>query len=147
MINKLIDGVCRAIYNEFGEEYHIYTEKIEQRFTRPCFFAEVTDSSMELFRGDRYYMKNKVLVTYYPCYKDKNANMAKTAVRLSLCLNEIIVDDAPLMGLNCKQSFEKDSLAACAEYSFFVRLKGEKENCELMEEYTLNLSEGNEKNE
>ncbi len=144
MINQVIDGVCRAINNEFGEEYHIYTEKIEQRFTRPCFFVKTEQSSTELFRGDRYFMKNKVLVTYYPCYKGKNQDMGEILQRLSLSLEVINVEAEPLRCTALSTSLSGDKAEAQAEYNFFVRLKKEEEKPELMEEHTLNFTEGEE---
>lgn len=37
MINKVIDGISKAINEEFGDEYNIYTEEIEQGLKEPCF--------------------------------------------------------------------------------------------------------------
>lgn len=137
MVDKVIDGICRAIKGEFGEEYHIYTEKVEQRFTRPCFFVEVTKSSTELFRGDRYYMENGVLVTYYPQYVGKNSDMAVVSERLSHCLELIEADGEPLRCSSCRHTFDKDGMSTDLSYNFFVRIKKVEDTPEIMEEYTL----------
>lgn len=136
MINKLIDGICRGLYNEFGEEYHIYTEKIEQRFTRPCFFVEVNRSSTQLFRGNRYLMQNKVLVTFYPGCKRKRDNMAEVAQRVSQCLEFIVTDGAPLRCNACTHTFNIDELKTELGFDFFVNIV-DTETAELMEEYSL----------
>ena len=41
MINKIIDGICAVINLEFGDEYEIYTESIEQGLEEPCFLLTV----------------------------------------------------------------------------------------------------------
>lgn len=38
MVNGIIGGIAAAISNEFGDDYTIYTEEIEQGFNEPCFF-------------------------------------------------------------------------------------------------------------
>ena len=37
MINEIIDGISVAINTEFGDDYEIYTESIEQGLEEPCF--------------------------------------------------------------------------------------------------------------
>lgn len=137
MVNEIIDGICRALNGEFGEEYHIYTEKIEQRFTRPCFFVEIKESSMELFRGERYFMDCTALVTYYPPYKGKNEDMAQVSQRVSLCTQIIDVDGAPLRCSGCRHTTDKESITSELKFGFFVRKTDNKEDRELMQEYTL----------
>lgn len=37
MINKIIDGISISLNAEFGDDYKIYTESIEQGLKEPCF--------------------------------------------------------------------------------------------------------------
>ena len=37
MINKIIDGICMAINEEFGDDYEVYTETNRQGLNEPCF--------------------------------------------------------------------------------------------------------------
>ena len=142
MTGKLRDGICRAINGEFGGDYRIYTEKIEQRFERPCFFVEVKSSDTQLFRGNRYHMQSRLLVTYYPLYTDKNEDMAKTAQRLSQCLEVTEPDGSPLRCSSCSHTFEKDCLLTDIGFDFFVIREPAEEDSELMWEYKLNFKEG-----
>lgn len=138
---KIIDGICRALRAEFGEDYHIYTEKVEQNFKRPCFFVEKTSWSCELFRGDRYYAKGEFNVKGYVPYKG-NLEMGEISQRLSLALEEIYPDGEPLRSLSCAIGFEKDELECALEYGFYVKLQKEKEDTELMGCYDLYFKEG-----
>lgn len=36
MIDKIIDAISTTIYAEFGDDYEIYTESIEQGLKEPC---------------------------------------------------------------------------------------------------------------
>ncbi len=38
MEEKIRNGIAKALLNEFGDEYSIYTQSIEQGLKRPCFF-------------------------------------------------------------------------------------------------------------
>ncbi len=37
MINKIVDGISKAINKEFGNNYEIYTDGVEQGLNEPCF--------------------------------------------------------------------------------------------------------------
>jgi hypothetical protein len=143
MISKLVDGVCRAISGEFGEEYHIYTEKQEQHFTRPCFFAEVTKSGIELFRGNRYYMQNGLKITYYPKYEGKNEDMTAVMQRLMSALDCIEVDGYPMENNGMSGVFDGNSAVLNIEFNFFVKMTAPSlsEDSEVMEEYKLGFKE------
>ena len=41
MINEIVVAISKALYNEFGEEYKIYAENVEQGLERPCFLFNV----------------------------------------------------------------------------------------------------------
>ena len=46
MEENIANGIAASLYNEFGDEYNIYTESIEQGLKRPCFFI--------LHKGTKY---------------------------------------------------------------------------------------------
>lgn len=137
---RIVDGICRALRAEFGEKYHIYTEKVEQSFKRPCFFVEKTSWSCELFRGDRYYAQGEFRVTAYVPFKE-NRLMGELSERLSMALEEIVPDGEPLRSLWCTIAFDRDELKCELKYGFYVRKESPKEDTELMGEYDLYFKE------
>lgn len=70
MTNLIVDGVCKRLSEEFGEDYRVYTENVEQGFKEPCFFVCATSVQMTpvLCRGTegRYNRRQGVNVTFYP---------------------------------------------------------------------------------
>ena len=72
MENDIVDGITKAIYDEYGEECKIYTESIEQGFKEPCFFIAVLDSDQARIIGNRYQKTIAVNVHYFPATKAKN---------------------------------------------------------------------------
>lgn len=51
MINKIIDGISISLNAEFGDDYKIYTESIEQGLKEPCFSIVCVNPTNELFRA------------------------------------------------------------------------------------------------
>ena len=49
MINKIIDGISVAINAEFGDDYEIYTESVEQGLNEPCFSILCLNPTNEQF--------------------------------------------------------------------------------------------------
>jgi hypothetical protein len=142
MINRLVDGICKALASEFGEDVRIYTEKVEQGFTRPALFAEVVKSELELFRGDRYYLQTELNISYYPKRQGRNEDMCDVALRLSEALDVIELDGEPLRRTGASQLIEGDRVVSNAHYDFFVRYKPDNEdNTELMWEDKLIIKE------
>ena len=41
MINSIIEAISIALNNEFGDEYRVYADNIEQCLQEPCFLFPV----------------------------------------------------------------------------------------------------------
>ena len=41
MEENIANGIAASLYNEFGDEYNIYTESIEQGLFKPCSMLSV----------------------------------------------------------------------------------------------------------
>ena len=141
MGEEIIEAMCRSIHSCFGKGYGIYTEKVEQGFKRPSFFVERTGGSLELFRGSRYYMKNPMLITYYPPYKGRKGEMTRVGEMLAACLGYIDIEGEKLMGSSPVIENEGDCLRCRVSYDFYVIIKDKEEAAELMKEYALLLKE------
>ena len=66
MINKIIDGISVAINAEFGYDYEIYTESVEQGLNEPCFSILCLNPTNEQFLGRRYFRNNQFCIHYFP---------------------------------------------------------------------------------
>ncbi len=141
MGEAVTEGVCRSIHSCFGKEYAIYTEKAEQGFKRPSFFVQKEGGSLELFRGKRYYMKNALLVTYYPPYKCRKEEMTGVGERLAACLGLIEAEGDKIRGGAVTLETEAECLKCRVSYDFFVIIESVEEAAELMQEYKLNFKE------
>ena len=87
MVNKIIDAICIALSNEFGAEYKIYTDNVEQGFSNPCFYVSSINSSRNHFISKKYKSKNSFEVLYFPSdTDDKSFEMFSIEERLYECL-------------------------------------------------------------
>lgn len=92
-INNIISGICESLFNEFGDDFEIYTQSITQGLKEPCFYIKNLNSANELYINNRY--KNELLfsVQYFPQGKDKCFECNDVAQRLSDCLELINASD------------------------------------------------------
>lgn len=65
MISKIVDGICEALNEEFGEAYEIYTEDVRQGLREPCFSVKLLEPTSGRFLGKRYYTTNHFCVHYF----------------------------------------------------------------------------------
>lgn len=117
MENKIIEGVCRAL---MPLQLTLYREKQEQGFARPSLFVEAEKSSLELFRGNRYFFSLKIKITYYPPLEDKKEAINRIKAELNAALYEIALEDGSLRckAIDCIN--EADRLTTTLEYGFYV---------------------------
>ena len=89
MINKIIDGISISLNAEFGDNYKIYTESIEQGLKEPCFSIICVNPTNELFRGKKYFRKNLFCIQYFPKGEDKRSECMDVLERMFDCLEVI----------------------------------------------------------
>lgn len=120
MINKIIDGIVEAINIEFGDDYEIYTESIEQGLTEPCFSVLILNPTDDLFLGDRYMKTNQFMIQYFPSTNDKNKECNEVLERLYSCLEVIYVGDDLTRGANMSGKVVDEVLNFEINYDMFV---------------------------
>lgn len=136
MINKIIDGISISLNAEFGDDYKIYTESIEQGLKEPCFSIICVNPTNELFRGKRYFRQNLFCIRYFPSKKDeKYAECMEVMERMFDCLEIIKVLSDPQRGTKMHGEMVDDVLHFFVNYDMFVY---KVENTDAME--TLNLT-------
>lgn len=93
MINKIIDGISKAINEEFGDSYEIYTEEVEQGLQEPCFSIICVEPKSDLFRQNKYHRQNQFCIHYFPSSKDKRNECFSVLERLYLAMEYITIEE------------------------------------------------------
>lgn len=90
MTQDIIKAIAISLKNEFGADYSIYTENIEQGLKEPAFSIVLLTADNEQIVGGRYYRRANFDVHYFPQDKlNAKRECIDVAERLTLCL-EII---------------------------------------------------------
>lgn len=122
MINEIIDGICLALNDEFGDEYEIYTETLKQGLKQPCFSIVCINPTKEQFLGDRYYSTNSFCIHYFPSSIEPNTEINTVRIRMFDALEYISVDGDLIRGT--KMTAEVDDsgvLNFIVNYNLFVK--------------------------
>lgn len=128
MINKIIDGISKAINEEFGDDYEIYTEEIEQGLEEPCFSITTVEPTNELFRLNKYFRKNPFCIHYFPSSKDKKNECYKVLERMYLSMEYIEIEEtfdgvttkSKVMGTNMNGVYDDGVLHFFVNYDMYV---------------------------
>ena len=116
MINKIIDSITLAIYEEFGE-VDIYTDSVEQGLEYPCFFVFCVAPSISHDFGRRYEHRNTFVVQYM---SNDMVEKYDVAGRLFNALEVIEVDGKLFRATDTHSSFEDDILNFNLNYDGFM---------------------------
>lgn len=113
MVNSIISAISVTLYDEFGENYEIYKEKVLQGLKEPCFFISCINPITENFRGSRYVRYHQFCIQYI---NDKGTNAQKYDVLNRFCkMFEVLnVEDIKIRGTNFSSNDDGEAL------SFFV---------------------------
>lgn len=125
MINRIIDGISIALNAEFGDNYKIYTESIEQGFKEPCFFILCLNPTNELFRKKKYYRQNLFCIQFFPQGEDKRMECFEVLERLYQAIEIILVGEDRQMGTKMHGEVNDGVLSFFVNYDMFVYLIGE----------------------
>ena len=135
MINSIIDGICLALNEEFGNEYEIYTESVKQGLKEPCFSILCINPSQMQFLGKRYYKANSFCIHFFPSSADSNFEINSVRERLFSALEYITVDGDLVRGTHfTAETDESGVLNFIVNYNFFIK---KVTNSDPMESYEL----------
>lgn len=130
MVNKIIDGISKALYKEFGDKYEIYTEEMEQGLQEPCFSIVCIKPTNNLFRGNKYYRQNQFCIHYFPSTSDKRQECQEVLEKLYQILEYIEIEDdkkKKIMGNGMNAEFDDGVLHFFINYNMFVYKEEDKE--------------------
>jgi hypothetical protein len=133
MINKIIDAISISINSEFGDDYEIYTESIEQGLEEPCFFILCLNPTNELFRNNKYFRTNQFCIQYFPSTDEPKAEFYSVLERLYDCLELITVNGDLSRGSRMKGEIVDGVLNFFVNYDMFVYKVEDKTPMEEME--------------
>ncbi len=129
MVNKIIDGICLKLKEEFGDDYKIYTEEVKQGLKTPCFFINVLNPSQELFHNNRYYLTNMFCIQYITDSKEPKDECNRIRDRLFNCLEYININEpvdkenfvtSLIRGKKMHGEYDDDILNFFVNYDMFV---------------------------
>ena len=120
MINKIIDGISISLNAEFGNDYKIYTESIEQGLKEPCFSIICVNPTNELFIGKKYFRKNLFCIQYFPKGEDKRSECMDVLERMFDCLEVIKVGEDLQRGTSMHGEVVDEVLNFFVNYDMFV---------------------------
>lgn len=126
MINQIIDAISISINAEFGDEYEIYTESIEQGLEEPCFSIFCLNPTNRLFMGKRYFRTNQFCIQYFPSTNDPKAECNSVLENLYSILELIEVDEDLVRGTNMKGEIVDGVLNFFINYNMFMYKTEEK---------------------
>jgi hypothetical protein len=133
-IKILIDAIAEALFQEFGSNYEIYTEKVEQGLSEPCFLIRCLNPTKNVYLGSVYRRTNQFSIQYIPATADALEECNTVIERLFECLENVIVFEKPIHGTELNGEITDGILNFTVNYDGFV-LK--EENGDPMNKYKL----------
>lgn len=134
----IVDGICKALSEEFGSDYEIYTEDVHEGLVEPCFTVRLLKPSQEQFLNNRYYQTHLFCIHYFPKSDDANDECFDVSDRLNECLEYITVDGDLIRGTNMNSEMTDGVLSFFVNYDMFVIKK--RDEVPVMETYTQTTS-------
>ena len=122
MINSIIEAISVALNGEFGDDYGIHMEEIEQGLEEPCFFIFPLNPANRLFIGNRYFHTNPFCIQYFPASKEKQRECNGVAGRMHGCLEHVTVGrgSKPIRGTKMKHEVVGGVLNFFVNYDCFT---------------------------
>ena len=136
-IKELIDAIAEALFQEFKSGYEIYTEKVEQGLTEPCFLIRCVNPTKNVHLGSVYKRTNQFVIQYIPSTSEANEECVSVLERLFECLEYVVLSNKPIRGTELHGEITDGILNFTVHYDGFV-LK--EEDGTIMKEYELSAT-------
>ena len=119
-IKELTDAIAEALIQEFGSDYEIYTEKVEQGLETPCFLIRCLNPTKNVYLGLCYKRTNQFSVQYIPSTSETNEECASVLEKLYECLEDVYLHGKPIHGMNLHGEITDGILTFTVNYDGFV---------------------------
>lgn len=135
-IKELLDAIAEALFQEFGSSYEIYTDKVEQGLTEPCFLIRCLNPTKNRHLGLRYRRTNQFSVQYFPSTAEVHEECASVLERLFECLEDVMLSGRPVHGTDLQGGVTDGILNFTVNYDGFVLKVEEHDSMEDLEVLT-----------
>jgi hypothetical protein len=135
-IKELIDAIAKALFQEFGSDYEIYTEKVEQGLQEPCFLIRCLNPTKNVFLGRCYKRTNQFAIQYIPSTDEAIEECNNVMERLFECLENVILSERPIHGKELNGEINDGILTFTVNYDGFVLKTEEQYNMEDLDIFT-----------
>jgi hypothetical protein len=139
MINKITEGICTALFTEFGTDFKIYTERVPQGFSQPSFSVKCTENTSDVFMGRRHKSTNKFQVDFYTT-ENSRQTANEVANRLPQALEYITFDGDKTKTLNMDVKKTDTGLVCTFEVNYFFYIIEDTEETYIMENMKTSFS-------
>lgn len=119
-IQNLIDAIAEALFREFGDAYEIYTEKVEQDLSTPCFRVRCLNPTKGKHVGRLYKRTNQFSVQYIPDSLEADGECNAVLERLFDCLEDVALNGKPIHGTDQHGEITDGILTFTVNYDGFV---------------------------
>jgi hypothetical protein len=127
-IKELTDAIAEALFQEFKSGYEIYTEKVEQGLTEPCFMIRCVNPTKNVHLGSVYKRTNQFVIQYIPSTSEANEECTSVLERLFECLEYVTVSKQSVRGTELHGEITDGILTFTVKYDGFVLKQEEKTN-------------------
>lgn len=122
LTQSVIEGISTALSAEFGDNYTIYADNVEQGLKAPCFFILCVDSSQKYYPSGRFSQSNQFDIQFIPTGNTVREKCGSVAERLFRTLKYIKVGDAVVRGTSMKANIIDGTLAFLVNYTTPMQL-------------------------
>lgn len=120
-VNKLIEGISEALFNEFGDKYQYYCENIKQGFSPPCFYIKPIEPYAEQGLDRDKKRVNKFVIQFISKNKEqKNRDINDIYEKLIWVLEYIEIDGKIYKGTNMQSRSEDGVLHFFINYNYHI---------------------------
>jgi hypothetical protein len=119
-IKELIDAIAEALFQEFGSDYEIFTEAVEQGLNGRCFLIRCLNPTKNVFLGQCYKRTNQFAIQYFPATAEAYAECASIMEGLFECLKNVILHGKPIHGTELHGEITDGILTFTVNYDGFV---------------------------
>lgn len=134
-INKIIEGITEALFNEFGDKYSYYKENIKQGFELPCFYIKPIEPYVDegLNRDNKYINKFDI---QFIGQDNGNSNNELYDIynTLTQVLGYIKIDGRSYKGIKMQSHIENGILHFFINYDFHILKPKDKNFMEHLEQ-------------
>lgn len=120
MVNDVISAVSNALYGEFGTDYKIYADNVEQNLTRPSFFINIVRPAIRERVMGRYHVSVPLVIQYFPSEIGKRMECYTVADKMIHCLRYPEYKDVKYRGTDIKYDINDDKLNFYVQYNFYA---------------------------